>query len=83
LVLIIVPLSDAGWRIALPGSAAELSSVSSTLAAVNIQGFARHEADCLQVQHRIDDLHVDAWVLPSHAQAARVAEGSQEIRVGG
>jgi len=57
--------------------------VSSTLAAVNIQGFARHEADCLQVQHHIDDLHVDAWVLPSHAQAARVAEGSQEIRVGG
>lgn len=57
--------------------------MSSTLAAVSMQGFARHQAGCLQVQHHIEDLHVDAWVLPSHAQTAKVAEGSQEIRVGG
>jgi len=29
----------------------------------------------------IADLHVDAWVLPSHAQAARVAEGSIDLAI--
>lgn len=29
----------------------------------------------------IADLHVDAWVLPSHAQAARVAEGSVDFAI--
>lgn len=29
----------------------------------------------------IADLHVDAWVLPSHAQAARVAEGTIDFAI--
>jgi DNA-binding transcriptional LysR family regulator len=60
--------------------AARLSAAGAE-AAVRLGYVAWRPADLVERVAPVARLHVDTWVLPSHAQAARVAEGGLDLAI--